>query len=695
MKKALFLAMAAFVSFAMWSCDGEDAGAILSLDETVNVTVNVDASMWADGAPQGLKVQTLSESVDYSAGCTVKAFKNDKPQIIAVTDSQNKLLMLYRGPVSEGSTITINAQSTCIALVTFNPLLGPIPATDYSALTETIEGSSLYNGYHAAVVDAITRKVDLTSTNNHFLIASLYNLLRVLCEEAFSGLQSIDASAIASNSFFNCFPLVASVNENTLTLRTSSNCPSYYGKVTNGEGAIIKDNLYVGAAKRYGFMDNFSGAAGENSLGNPTDITFTAEGSYTVTLTCDDQSAMLDLYTRLGNNVLAALGASVDPGMITLLSPVIKKAIDQHGIDLTQATISSETLMDLVASLYDGVIEFMNSEENQALTGEANWDLASSLLVKLITVYASIRETTDALLRTSWNIGQEGGADTITLRVSYLNNVIRALDAYDIAIVAGNDQTASSFGTLDTPIKVKVRQFDEAGARSAVGKTVNFVVATGDGTVSQSSVTTNSTGMASTVWTLGGGVSGDVQTLYAVVVEDGVEVTPRVYFNALVSNDRYRCSLCCDWADHTNYASQWDLDFAVASDASGVVPLFNSNGRQWDYNGMAERYEMTGTINTTNNFVDMEVAMYLTDPYYTGGTDIHFRTDEYQFTLQSGGFAAEGNLIYDGFWDGQEWGAGCGTYIWIEKIVGNNAPAAKKATPSKTPQGKLGIAARK
>ena len=133
----------------------------------------------------------------------------------------------------------------------------------------------------------------------------------------------------------------------------------------------------------------------------------------------------------------------------------------------------------------------------------------------------------------------------------------------------------------------------------------------------------------------------------------------------------------------------------MASDASGVVPLFNSNGRQWDYNGMAERYEMTGTINTSNHYVDMQVAMWLTDPYYTGGTDIHYRTDQYQFTLQGSGFAVEGNLIWDGFDYGQEWGAGCGTYIWLEKIGGNNVPAAKKATPTKAPKGKKGLAARK
>lgn len=699
MKKVLYLAMAFCFAFVMQSCDEvTDASEQFGLNENLTVNVNVDVAALKT---TNFKVQTLLESVDYAGGpVAIKVFSNGKPQIIAITDSADNLRMLYRGPVSEGATITVDGNSTAIALVTFNPLFGPVPATDYNQLISVIQSASQYPNYRTAVDSSIARKKDLTSTSNPYLIAQLYNVIRELCETAFDGLEAIDSSSIAANSFFNCWPLVAATEGNTLVLRTSANCPSYYGTVTDGNGNVIKRNLYVGASQRYGFMDNFSGTADQSGLGLPANITFNNEGSYTVSLVCTDQSAQLDLYTRLANNVLAALGADVDPGMITLLSPVVKGVLAREGIDLTQAEIDSENLMDLIGELYNGVIEFLKENGSVTGIGEANWQLASNLLVRLINVYAEIRTTTDALLRTSWNIGQESGADSITLNIGYNNGVIRALDNYDITIIYGNNQSAPSYGLLDDPLGIRVREFGENGPQNAVGKTVQFVVVSGGGTVRHTTVTTDHLGCASTYWTLGGGNSGDIQTAYAVVVENGEEVTPRVYFNALVSNDRYRVSLCCEQYDQYNYASQWDIDFAVAEGTSGVVPLFDASGRQWDYDGTAEHFEMTGTINTNTNYVDMTVAMYVLPPNYDWygnriDTNIHFRTDRFQFTLGVDN-PVYGTLIWDGGLNGQIYEAGCGCKIYLDRIVaGHNTPAAKAAAPKRAAKGEKGLAVKK
>lgn len=695
MKKSIYVLMAALMCFVMQSC--EELENAFSFDKSMNITVNVDGQALQT---HNVKVQTLVESIslnlDTASSVSIKVFDNGKPQIVAVTDAENNLLMLYRGAVTSGAAVTINVQSTTNALVTFNPLFGPIPAADYAALCNVIESANQYENFRVAVEDAITRGVDLTSTENAQLLASLHNLLRELCENAFEGQEALDNNVVTNNVFFNCFPLVVNVADSTVTLRTSANCPTYFGELTDAEGTKVAE-INVPVSSRYAFMDYFNGSSNQNSFGLPAEVNLSSCGTYTFTLTCNAQSALLDFYMRLGNNALAALGADVDQNMLTILSPIIRRAIDRLEVNIEEVT--SQQLMNVVSTVYESVVEYMH-EQSETLENKANWEIGGALLTRLIDIYVEVRETTDALLRTSWNIGDENINDTITFTVSYdcENHVIRPIDALDIAVYGGNNQTAAAFATLSEPISVRVRDLSGSEPQLAEGRNVKFVVVSGDGSLTNTIVQTNSIGLAQTYWTLGSGASGQLQSVYAVVVDDqDNELTGRVYFNALVANNRYRVFLCCDWADYTNYASCFDVDFTVVNtnpDDNGNVSLFPSSGRQWDYNGACERYVMNGTYNLSTAATDMTIAMYMHPSYGNPPDGWHFRTDQYAFTLQGNTIAVQGNLIYDGFDHNSEYGAGCGTMIYLQKLSGNVPPAAKN-TKASVPAGKQGMAVQK
>ncbi len=675
MRRVLLIVATALMCAVLQSCD--EIGELFSMQEKITVTVHVDrGSLHANT----LKVQSLVESVELTGDvCSLQVFNNEKPQVIAVTDEDNNLLMMYRGPVKDGSSITVNIESTTLALITYNPLFGPIPASDFTSLTNVIQSANQYADFLNSVNLAVNRGKDLTSTDNAQLLASLHNLLRELNEMAFSGQEALE-NAANNNNFLNCYPLIAEVNGASLTLRTSANSPSYYGYMTNSEGSVVGE-ISVPAASRYAFMDYFNGIPGQSSYGNPTAIEFPTEGAYTLTLSCTERSAILDFYIRLVNNVLAALGADLKSEKVNTIAPILRRAIEEMNINIE--SMSSTEAMRMIAKSYEVVVDYM--EKEAMLVGdEANWELAGSLLNKMNDVYAEVHETTDAMLQTSWNFGA-GNHSTIIIRVFYSPNYIAPLDDLDITIAGGNNQYGNAYTALANPLTVLVRNFSDGEFSIAQGRTVKFVADEGCGQMSQQLVSTGSNGEASTQWTLGGGTSGQLQSAYAVVLDaTGNEVSNRVYFSAMVSNDRYRVSLCCDWADHTNYASQFDVDFTVANGSHGVVPLFPSSGRQWDYDGTSERYEMEGTFNTTTRATDMTVAMYLTY------NNIHFRTDRYQFNLVGSGFPVEGQLIWDGFDHGQDVGAGCGTYIWLEQLNGTNNNPVKKATP-KASEGKPGL----
>ena len=104
--------------------------------------------------------------------------------------------------------------------------------------------------------------------------------------------------------------------------------------------------------------------------------------------------------------------------------------------------------------------------------------------------------------------------------------------ASQVDLVSGDNQSARSTAPLEAPVVVRV---SGRSGRPVFGATVRFVPAAGSGTVAANTVTTDSSGLAQTTWTLGstpGSVSlaafvADVDTVQfaATVVPDRLELS--------------------------------------------------------------------------------------------------------------------------------------------------------------------------
>ena len=169
MKKIILSLIVVFAAFAFQSC--EKIKEIILDSNEITVTVNVDRGTLGTN---GLHVQSLIEDVELNGTqCQIKVYLNDRPQVIAVTDAENHVYMLFRGVVAENGSYTINAESTTQALVTFNPLLGPVPSSEYSTLISKVTAAQGYNALRMLTTSYINNGTNLADANNTALFAAM------------------------------------------------------------------------------------------------------------------------------------------------------------------------------------------------------------------------------------------------------------------------------------------------------------------------------------------------------------------------------------------------------------------------------------------------------------------------------------------------------------------------------------------
>ncbi len=132
----------------------------------------------------------------------------------------------------------------------------------------------------------------------------------------------------------------------------------------------------------------------------------------------------------------------------------------------------------------------------------------------------------------SWTLGPTPGAQTARAALPALPATAVTFSATatagapaNIVIISGNNQTGTVGQALGAPLVVEVRDAMNNPVGAGVG--VDFAAATGGGSVSPTSTTTNASGRAQTTWTLGTTAGGQTATA-ALTAAPGTSVT----FNA-------------------------------------------------------------------------------------------------------------------------------------------------------------------
>ncbi len=134
--------------------------------------------------------------------------------------------------------------------------------------------------------------------------------------------------------------------------------------------------------------------------------------------------------------------------------------------------------------------------------------------------------------QTTWTLGTMAGGQTATAALTAAPGTSVTFNATAnpgapaaIVIISGNNQTGTVGQALGAPLVVEVRDASNNPVGAGVG--VDFAIATGGGSVSPTSTTTNASGRAQTTWTLGTTAGGQTATA-ALTAAPGTSVT----FNA-------------------------------------------------------------------------------------------------------------------------------------------------------------------
>jgi adhesin/invasin len=107
---------------------------------------------------------------------------------------------------------------------------------------------------------------------------------------------------------------------------------------------------------------------------------------------------------------------------------------------------------------------------------------------------------------TSWTLGSSPGAQSLDASVggvaqaATFNATAEEAEPDNVMIESGNDQTGTVSLALDDPLRVRVT---DSQNNALSGVTVRWAPASGDGSATPSTSQTNSSGVASTTWTLG------------------------------------------------------------------------------------------------------------------------------------------------------------------------------------------------
>ena len=134
---------------------------------------------------------------------------------------------------------------------------------------------------------------------------------------------------------------------------------------------------------------------------------------------------------------------------------------------------------------------------------------------------AAVTSDSVGLATTAWTLGGAAGAQTLTASVGGNNGTsieIRATaltpeeTVAALELVAGGNQRARVGRALPQPVVVRLA---DAGGSPVEGATVTFAPGEGHGTAEPAAVTSDSVGLATTAWTLGG--AAGAQTLTASV----------------------------------------------------------------------------------------------------------------------------------------------------------------------------------
>ena len=553
MKHLKLLALLAMTAL-LWSCEtpqnpvqdserpgpgvsvGLGGGSAISsadINTVINVGVNIETDEYSDMTDCQITTLTGEVAVSDASG-SAETLSNRQTQTFFVNDDNENVIMMSRSQARNQTSVTINAESTALAMVTLHPLFAPLKGDEYEELVSMIESSPYFSDLLLQVENAIYCRTDLFDIYNQELMIALSNLLEDLCaglnEEDYEG--SLDGIGTRANGRYKRFaiyenprvyPLYAEINRSTLTLRNTGLTPSYFGTVTRQQDGY-EDNIAVKARDDYGGFDLFK-TENEILYGPECNYHFSVAGEYDFYLSRTSAVALADFSLRLANSLLSAMGIEVDDIAQEVGNTICRALINAgSGVD--------DDVIDPVAWIeigYKAALEMIESEEIFS-----NISHIGSFFLKSLNYYNKIKGTANSAIRIAYALT---APTELNFCLCYYNNTISTCSTAVLEKGTGDMQEGYYNQRLLEPITVYVNAVDEDGNTVQPGSyyRVKFEVVSGGGSVENEYQSVDHNYQASTYWTLG--EEGE-QMVKAVIVDmiTDKEISDPVYFTASVSD---------------------------------------------------------------------------------------------------------------------------------------------------------------
>lgn len=183
---------------------------------------------------EGLRVLSSwgSSELSPTAPSILRVAKSTLPQVIAVLDSNDNIRMLYKGIVDENGNISIDVNSTALAMASCNPVVASLGDSNFAQTISLIKNLSSYAEFRTLLESQLSSGAVVFDTNNTLLLQSLQAVFDELL-----GVPDTDTIMPSKNADpWHCishYPLkceYVSGNDPTIVyLSNYSLCPTYWG----------------------------------------------------------------------------------------------------------------------------------------------------------------------------------------------------------------------------------------------------------------------------------------------------------------------------------------------------------------------------------------------------------------------------------------------------------------------------------
>lgn len=479
-------------------------------------------------AESDLSVQTFWGEAPLADGSfEVKAYDGDFPQLVYLTNGNDDVIMMRRGPVDVES-MEVNEESTALALATMHPVFARITNDDLEEISGMIQGLSAYPAYLQAVKNNISAGKDIWNTENAELMTDLGNLLDEFCTEFLLAKSRATEITGINKEHFD-----VQTEGNEVIIRNKGLAPSYEISVYYGGRQLDlgTDNLVKSHAD-YDGWDVFLGNIG--AWGDPFTITLSDEGQYLFYLDRTTQKAQDDLARRLWYDAVSIIGALIDV------------TVDGAGEFVTKASWDVlSLLMNPDTELSDWASTFAGWQKDYTKpeTSSVKWKKAGLILGKIEAVCGAVGGLANEMARIKVGFDTE---PFIEFSLCQYDNKVTSCTETELTIVSGDKQNGSTRRVLASPLVVSAKIFDDEGNETPANdnQKVKFEVVSGDGSVATTYADIDTDSNASVDWTLG---RVGEQQVKAVIVDRTTdeEISQPVYFTATAKEVVYKVSL--DW----------------------------------------------------------------------------------------------------------------------------------------------------